>query len=103
MWPFTLSSRLPIVALVSRYLTNKLIGRGPVLKRSKPLTASPYDNVVLCGITTSFPELFLTLGLVIHVLLTRLPLEHPRRGLSVRLACLKRAASVRSEPGSDSP
>ncbi len=28
MWPFTLSGRLPIVALVSHYLTNKLIGRG---------------------------------------------------------------------------
>ncbi len=26
MWPFTLSGRLPIVALVSRYLTNKLMG-----------------------------------------------------------------------------
>ena len=28
VWPFTLSGRLPIVALVSRYLTNKLMGRG---------------------------------------------------------------------------
>ena len=27
MWPFTLSSRLLIVALVSRYLTNQLIRR----------------------------------------------------------------------------
>ncbi len=30
MWPYTLSGRLPVVALVSRYLTNKLIGRGPL-------------------------------------------------------------------------
>ena len=30
VWPFTLSGRLPIVALVSRYLTNKLMGRGPI-------------------------------------------------------------------------
>ena len=30
--PFTLSGRIPIVALVSRYLTNKLIGRGPILR-----------------------------------------------------------------------
>ena len=30
--PFTLSSRIPIVALVSRYLTNKLIGRGLILR-----------------------------------------------------------------------
>ena len=37
------------------------------------------------------------------MLLTRSPLEHPRRGLSVRLACVKHAASVRPEPGSNSP
>ncbi len=30
VWPFTLSGRLPIAALVSRYLTNKLMGRGPL-------------------------------------------------------------------------
>ncbi len=30
VWPFTLSGRLLIVALVSRYLTNKLMGRGPL-------------------------------------------------------------------------
>ena len=33
MWPFTLSGRLPIVALVGLYLTNQLIGRGPIGKR----------------------------------------------------------------------
>ena len=27
MWPVTLSGRLPVEALVSHYLTNKLIGR----------------------------------------------------------------------------
>ena len=35
VWPYTLSGRLPIVALVSRYLTNKLMGRGLIPKRSK--------------------------------------------------------------------
>ncbi len=34
VWPFTLSGRLPIVALVSYYLTNKLMGRG-LLQRHK--------------------------------------------------------------------
>ncbi len=29
VWPITLSGRLPIVALVSLYLTNKLMGREP--------------------------------------------------------------------------
>ena len=33
VWPTILSDRLPIVALVSRYLTNKLMGRGPISKR----------------------------------------------------------------------
>ena len=33
MWPFNLSVRLPIVDLVSRYLTNCLIGREPILMR----------------------------------------------------------------------
>ena len=28
-----LSDQVPVVALVSRYLTNKLIGREPILKR----------------------------------------------------------------------
>jgi hypothetical protein len=37
------------------------------------------------------------------VLLTRSPLVYPRRGLTVRLACVKHAASVRPEPGSNSP
>ena len=31
VWPITLSGRLPIVALVVRYITNKLMGREPLL------------------------------------------------------------------------
>ena len=30
VWLVVLSDQLPVVALVSRYLTNKLIGRGPI-------------------------------------------------------------------------
>ena len=37
------------------------------------------------------------------MLLTRPPLWGHRSDLTARLACLKRAASVRSEPGSNSP
>ncbi len=33
VWPVVLSDQLPIVALVSRYPTNKLMGRGAILKR----------------------------------------------------------------------
>ncbi len=32
VWLTILSDQLPIKALVSRYLTNKLVGRGPILK-----------------------------------------------------------------------
>ena len=34
VWPYTLSGRLPIVALVGRYPTNKLIGRETILERN---------------------------------------------------------------------
>ena len=37
------------------------------------------------------------------MLLTRAPLSGPRRDLLVRLACVRPAANVRSEPGSNSP
>ncbi len=33
VWLTILSDQLPIVALVSRYLTNKLMGRGTILER----------------------------------------------------------------------
>ncbi len=33
VWPFTLSGRLSIIALVGRYPTNKLMERGLILKR----------------------------------------------------------------------
>ena len=43
VWPTILSDRLPVVALVSRYLTNKLIGRGPIPHRRSfpPKTMRP--------------------------------------------------------------
>ena len=44
MCPFTLSGRIPIVALVSLYLTNQLMGRGPILKRSR----SSFPHLPLC-------------------------------------------------------
>ena len=63
--------------------------------------------MVLSGIRPSFPSLSRSTGQITHVLLTRSPLEHPHHkndaGLSVRLACVKHAASVRPEPGSNSP
>src|SRR4249919_2765838 len=60
-------------------------------------------EVVVFGISTGFPELSRSEGQIAHVLLTRSPLVYPRRGLTARLACVKHAASVRPEPGSNSP
>ena len=47
--------------------------------------------------------MFPTSGQVTYVLLTRSPLSFRRTGRTVRLACLKHAASVYPEPGSNSP
>ena len=58
MWLVILSDQLPIVALVSRYLTNKLIGRGPFLRRST------FRLAAVSGISPSFPGLFRTKGYV---------------------------------------
>lgn len=102
VWPDTLSGRLPVVALVGHHPTNKLIGRGPIPHR-KSFPPQGMRQVVLSGIRPSFPGLSRSAGQIAHVLLTRSPLEYPRRGLSVRLACVKHAASVRPEPGSNSP
>ena len=45
-----LSHPIPIFALVSRYLANKLIGRGPLPGRNHT-----FDPQMLFGITYSFP------------------------------------------------
>src|SRR5680860_142458 len=60
-------------------------------------------DVVVLGISTGFPELSPSEGQIAHVLLTRSPLVYSRRSLTARLACVKHAASVRPEPGSNSP
>ena len=105
-----LSDQLPVIALVGRYLTNKLIGRGFLLERqvlrSPPLVHQSCDQQpypVLAHLSAGYPKLK-----------GRLPTRssplrhfHPKyiaisRNL-VRLACLIHAASVRSEPESNSP
>ena len=101
--PIILSDRLPVVGLVSRYLTNNLIGRGPIPKRLAPLDASAEAKASTSGISPSFPGLSQSSGQVTHVLLRRSPLSAPRRTPTARLACLRHAASVRPEPGSNSP
>ena len=63
----------------------------------------------LCGIVSRFQLLSPCMGQVTHALLTRPPLgsnSSPPKGIVkmnlVRLACVKHAASVHPEPGSNS-
>ena len=63
----------------------------------------------LCGISSRFQLLSPCTGQVTHALLTRPPLSHKifhseeiRFLCFVRLACVKHAASVHPEPGSNS-
>ena len=59
VWVIVLSDHLPIVALVSRYPTNELIGRRPLPKRlaalMTPMKASPH--AVLATLSGRYPPL----------------------------------------------
>ena len=100
VWGTTLSGPLPVVGLVSRYLTNYLMGRSSLPQPRKfPVGFLRPDSV--CGISSPFGLLSPAEGQVSYVLRTRSPLGvllHP-----VRLACIRHAASVHPEPGSNSP
>ena len=96
LWLANLSAQLPVEALVGHYPTNKLMGREPLLQRA----VMPFHLTILCGISSAFAELFPTKG---YVLTRYSPVCHSRPKPVVRLACLRRAASVHPEPGSNSP
>ena len=78
------------------------------LKAIKSFLTLPCGSVGLCGISSRFQLLSPSLRQIAHALLTRSPLSLTsfiRRIIpsnSVRLACVRRAASVRPEPGSNS-
>ena len=79
--------------------------REPFLQWSRSsfpyFTSKKQDYSVLPGISTGYPQLKGTSPTCYS------PVRHSRKRasslLAVRLACLRRAASVRSEPGSNSP
>ena len=108
MWPFNLSVRLPIVGMVGLYPAIYLIGREPISQRISPLVQTGCPIRTLCGISDRFQSLSPSERQVAHALLTRPPLSYTAsiRKLplyrSVRLACVRRAASVHPEPGSNS-
>src|SRR5204862_6034386 len=68
VWPVTLSGRLPFIALVSHYLTNKLIGREHIPGR-KTFHNQIMQSVVVSGINHRFRWLSQSLGIITTVLL----------------------------------
>ncbi len=102
VWLIVLSDQLPVVALVGRYPTNKLIGRETLPEH---LSISSIDHAtirghpVLARVSSGYP------GLRGRFLTRYSPVRHSTRPKSrlVRLAWIKHAASVRPEPGSNSP
>ena len=103
MWPFTLSGRLPIVALVGFYPTNKLIGCRLLFRRPKsflyPCRNKDREYAVLPLVSQGYPPPKGRLPTCYSpVCYSCIP-----KDLTVQLACLKRTASVSSEPGSNSP
>ena len=86
MWPYTLSGRLPVDALVGHYPTNKLIGRELIPHRKT--FHNGIQTIVLSGIRPSFPGLSRSAGQITHVLLTRSPLEYPCKQGPFRSTCM---------------
>ena len=96
--------------MVGHHPTNKLIGCEPIPHQKHPKAQSfphpPCSRHRISRISHTFMRLSRRRGQVTHVLLTRSPLIHTHqkgRRFTVRLACVKHAASVRPEPGSNSP
>src|SRR5690554_4634467 len=103
VWGTFLSEPLRINALVVRYTANKLILRMPIHYRPKPLPRRRCRRRGTWGINPRFRELSPCKGQVAYALRTRAPLSPARRRDTVRLACIRPAASVHPEPGSNSP
>ena len=79
VWLVVLSDQLPVLALVSRYLTNKLIGRGLIVKcqalRSPASKSGGCPPNVTSGISSPFSELSRASRQITHVLRTLAPLN----------------------------
>ena len=97
VWLIILSDQLPIIALVGRYPANKLIGRGTIQERPEDL--SPYlaawAYAVLAAVSSGCSPLQGRFPRVTHPCAT---LHEAEASLPVRLACVRHAANVQSEP-----
>ena len=108
MWPFNLSVRLLIVDLVGRYPTNYLIRREPIL-RHLSFDISTMRSIYVIRYYCPFPDTipFRRAGCsrVTHPSATQSyhsSFRKNQKSSFVRLACVRHAASVRPEPGSNS-
>ncbi len=106
MWPIILSNRLPIVALVGRYPANKLMGRGliPARKLASRGLLSPHRSTRAYPVLSTVSSRYSSCRGRSSTRYS--PVRHSTRDRSpfrVRLACVKHAASVQSEPESNSP
>ena len=75
VWGTTLSGPLPVVGLVSLYLTNYLMGRSPLPQPLKFIYRF-LKSVKSCGISVPFGTLSPAEGQVSYVLRTRSPLTY---------------------------
>ena len=89
--------------MVSYYPTIQLMGRSPLPKQMTPRPPFHPPKGALSRISRRFQRLSRSSGQISYVLRTRPPLSTPRKGLPVRLACVRHAANVHPEPGSNSP
>ena len=99
VWLVILSDQLGIVALVSRYPTNKLIPSGHIrwqeARRSPSLVLRRY--AVLATVSSSYPPPSGSFPDITHPSATR-QRNSKLFPVTVRLACVRPAASVQSEP-----
>ena len=92
--------------LVGRYLTNQLMHRRSIHVHGQGhFNSSQMLVCYLSGFSIRFQKLSRAHGQVTYVLLTRSPLDSGKQAFLplVRLACIRHAASVHPEPGSNSP
>ena len=102
MWPVDLSVRLPVFGLVSRYLTNCLIGHKSLQKRISAFHLPAYG--VLAPVSRRCPPLSDKSLCFTHPSAAEMyQSTEVSQSISAQLACVKHAASVRPEPGSNSP
>ena len=101
VWLIVLSDQLLIIALVGLYPTNQLISYRPLQEREarRSPTFIRRSYAVLANLSTGCPPLLGTFRYITHPFATR---HQGCPHAAVRLACVKHAASVQSEPGSNS-